>query len=194
MTKSPLRCALWSMLLLMASGCARRATVKPEAGTRDDVGRFYPLAVGNAWVYQARFLGEQRQQRVQIVKREGNFYVDNQGARLTTDAHGLRDERRYLLRGPIRAGVEWTNVISVSSTEKYRILEAQVPCAAPAGRFEGCVRVEGRNRVDERTTLVNVLTFAPGVGLVNIEVVAETAGKRIPQTELRLVSYRLEKS
>ncbi len=66
------------------------------------------------------------------------------------------------------------------------------PCQAPAGQFEGCVKVEGRNRVDARTTLVNELTFAPSVGLVKVRVVAETDGKRIPQAELDLAKYDLK--
>ena len=39
-----------------------------------------------------------------------------------------------------------------------------MPCDAPAGSFNHCVRVEARNRVDAQTTLVNALTFAEGVG------------------------------
>ena len=67
-----------------------------------------------------------------------------------------------------------------------------MPCEAPAGVFQDCVQVEARNRVDADTTLVNTFTFAPGVGLVRIQVEAERGGRRIPQTWLELTSYQVE--
>ena len=63
----------------------------------------------------------------------------------------------------------------------------------PAGRFEDCVRVESRNRLNRDTTLINEMTFAPDVGIVRIRVVAETGGKRIPQSELALKSYEVKR-
>jgi hypothetical protein len=77
-------------------------------------------------------------------------------------------------------------------TERYQILRAGGACEAPAGAFQNCVQVEGRNRVDEKTTLINTFTFAPGVGLVRIQVEAEQDGRRIPQTWLELTSYKVQ--
>jgi hypothetical protein len=51
--------------------------------------------------------------------------------------------------------------------------------------------VESRNRIDNKTTLVNDITFAPQVGMVRIEVAAEVGGQHIPQHRLVLKSYRL---
>jgi hypothetical protein len=155
------------------------------------VASYYPLAVGNQWVYDVDMLGEHHEEVVEIAKQENGFYVDRQGNPLAVDAFGLRDPKRYLLREPLEAGREWTNVVSVSSVEHYRILEAGTSCEAPAGKFDGCVRVESRNRVDEKTTLVNDVTFAPQVGMVRIEVAAEVGSQRIPQTRLVLKSFRL---
>ena len=152
---------------------------------------YYPLAVGNSWTYRVRFLGEERQQKVEIVREEDGYFRDNQGGRLAEDAYGVRDEKRYLLRYPLEPGKTWSNVVSVSSVEHYKILETGSRCQAPAGAFDGCLRVESRNRVDAKTVLVNTVTFAPEVGVVRIEVVAEVGQQRIPQTELSLVSYRL---
>jgi hypothetical protein len=36
------------------------------------------------------------------------------------------------------------------------------------------------------------MTFAPGVGLVRVETIAEVKGKRIPQARLELVSFRIK--
>ena len=49
--------------------------------------------------------------------------------------------------------------------------------------------VESRNRVEEGTTLVNEMTFAPGVGIVRLSTVLESNGKRIPQSTLALVKF-----
>ncbi len=95
-----------------------------------------------------------------------------------------------MLKEPVEPGRSWTNVVSVSSIERYRILELG-PCEVPAGRFESCVGVEGRNRVDDQTTLVNQLTLARGVGIVRIETAAEVRGERIPQSQLLLTRFEL---
>src|SRR5262249_21502885 len=153
------------------------------------VAEYYPLAVGNRWTYQANLLGERRVRQVEIVKQEGNYFIDNQGGELTVDALGIRDRKRYLIREPLVIGSSWTNVVSVSSVEYYGVRDVGC-CDAPAGHFDDCVRVEGRNRVDDRTTLVNELTLAAGTGIVRVEVVAEVEGKRVPQTQL--LSTRFE--
>jgi len=177
---------------VMAAGCAKRVeTQAPVAAESRPAASYYPLAVGNRWTYRVKFLGQEREQQVEIVRQQDGAFVDNQGGQLVADAYGVRDQKRYLLRYPLETGRTWSNVVSVSSVEHYRILEAGTRCEVPAGSFEDCVRVEGRNRVDERTTIVNEMTFAQGVGLVRVQVIAEVGAKRIPQTELRLLSYRL---
>jgi len=180
---------------LLAMGCAKRVeTQTPGATESRPVATYYPLAVGNRWTYRVKFLGQEREQQVEILRQQDGVFLDSQGGQLVADAHGVRDQKRYLLRYPVESGRTWSNVVSVSSVEHYRILEAGTRCVVPAGSFEDCVRVEGRNRVDARTTLVNEFTFAQGVGLVRVQVIAEVGAKRIPQTELQLVSYRLGKA
>lgn len=183
-------CGLMAVALLV--GCSRR--VETARGSEDSppVSHFYPLAVGNSWTYKARFLGEEREQTIELVSRgPDGFFRDNLGNPLAIDSFGIRDDRRYLLRAPVKEGTHWTNVVSVSAVEKYRIAEVDFRCEVPAGRFNGCVRVEARARVDAKTTLINELTFAPKVGMVRVETFAETAGKRVPQTVLALQSYSL---
>jgi hypothetical protein len=183
-------------VLVGAGGCAGRQQVAESRESRptESLSAYYPLSVGNRWTYRVN--GRQdRTVDVEVLKEEDGFFHDNQGGQLTVDGFGVRDRKRYLLRGPLAEGTQWTNVVSVSSTERYRILQAGVPCQAPAGSFEHCVRVEARNRVDAATTLVNALTFAEGVGLVRVEVSAEKAnGERLPQTWLELASYKLRDS
>jgi len=187
------RVGLGAALCLGVGACASRQQVEqPESRPSTSLGDYYPLAVGNRWTYRVNGR-EDKTVDVEILKEEEGYFHDNQGGQLTVDGFGVRDRKRYLLRGPLSDGNSWTNVVSVSSTERYRILQAGVPCEAPAGAFAHCVRVEARNRVDASTTLINALTFAEGVGLVRIEVSAEKAnGERLPQTWLELASFKLQ--
>ena len=153
---------------------------------------YYPLAVGNKWVYEAKLLGEKRESVIEILSQKNGFYVDSEGGELTSDAFGVRDPKRYLLRDPLEVGRAWTNVVSVSSAERYAITAVGVPCESPAGKFENCVQVEARNRVDSRVTLVKRDTFAPGVGLVRIQTAVSNNGKEIPQAEIVLKSFKLQ--
>jgi len=187
------RVGLGAALSLGVGACASRQQVEePESRPSTSLGDYYPLAVGNRWTYRVNGR-EDKTVDVEILKEEEGYFHDNQGGQLTVDGFGVRDRKRYLLRGPLSDGNSWTNVVSVSSTERYRILQAGVPCEAPAGAFAHCVRVEARNRVDASTTLINALTFAEGVGLVRIEVSAEKAnGERLPQTWLELASFKVQ--
>lgn len=178
-------------LVLTLGGCATTSNHAAGSDAAPTAAAYYPLAVGNQWIYEADVLGEKREETVQIQDLQGGFFRDSQHGELTADAYGVRDQKRYLLRDPLETGREWTNVVSVSSVEHYKVLEADIQCDAPAGKFEHCVRVEGRNRIDPKTTLVNRMTFAPGVGIVRVEVVAEVNGKAIPQTRLALKSFKL---
>lgn len=183
--------ALCALTAALAGGCVKRAG-ETQAGPLP-VAAYYPLAVGNRWTYQVKLLNEVSEQTVRIEREEHGVFVDNQGGKLSVDGYGLTDRQRYLLREPIEPGKTWNNVVTVSSTERYQILQVGLSCEVPAGTFEGCVRVESRNRLNRRTTLVNELTFAPHVGIVRIRVIAETDGKQIPQTELALKSYEIKR-
>ena len=187
------RGVLGATLGLGPGACASRTQQVAETSRpSESVSAYYPLAVGNRWTYRVNGR-EDKTVDVEVLKQEDGYFHDNQGGQLAVDGFGVRDRKRYLLRGPLAEGNSWNNVVSVSSTERYRILQSGVPCEVPAGAFRHCVRVEARNRVDAQTTLVNALTFAEGVGLVRIEVSAEKSnGERMPQTWLELASFKLQ--
>jgi len=176
---------LFFALGVLACATQARPPAPPVVSAQD----YYPLAVGNRWTYDTNFLGDRRERSVEIVAVRDGYYVDNEGAQLTVDGLGVRDQKRYLLRDPIQVGSAWTNVVSASSIEHYRIAELGAPCRVPAGTFENCIRVESRNRKDEQRTLVNELTFAPAVGIVRIELTLESGGKRVPQSVFELKQY-----
>lgn len=173
------------------AGCT--TTTKTTAPSKPEItaAEFYPLGIGTTWSYEVKLLGETRMIDVTTLRKNSDGFVeDSTGAQFLIDGFGVRDQKRYLLRNPIATGTKWTNVVSVSSVEAYEITASGQPCDAPAGKWDGCVVVESRNRVEEGTTLVNEMTFAPGVGIVRLSTVLESNGKRIPQSTLALVKFK----
>ena len=185
-------------LLLSMSGCASTPKADPAAqeAAADDAhltphAHYYPLEVGNRWSY--RIAGSSGGlQTVELVGRQQDAFVDQNGGQLTIDEEGIHDGARYLLKAPVRTGTRWSNVISATATEHYRIVSALAPCEVPAGRFDDCAVVEARQRVDDAVTLSNTMTFARGVGLVRVQVAAHTARGEIPQSELVLEDYDVQ--
>jgi hypothetical protein len=181
------------LLLCVASllpACAKRVESTPGQAAAS-LEAYYPLAVGNRWTYALNGAAD-KPVEVSIVKEEGGYFHDSRGSRLAHDAFGLRDgDKRYLLRGPLEVGRTWTSIVSVSSTERYRITATGVPCTVPAGEFQDCVEVEGRTRGAGERVLAVHYTFAPRVGLVRIETVLEEGKRQLPQVKLELASYAL---
>lgn len=190
---------VWLGLAVLAgcagAGCARRVETAGGGVEGTPPAEYYPLAVGNRWTYDVRFLGQELQHSVELVgQREDGRFVDREGNAIGVDAYGVGDGKRYLLRPPLAPGHQWTTVVSVSSIERNEVLSVGKPCRAAAGAFADCVVVESRNRVDPKTTLVNTLTFARGVGIVRVETVAEVEGERVPQATRDLASFELRKT
>lgn len=177
------------VLCIEASGGVRPQVADDRAS--ESLSAYYPLAVGNRWSYRVKGRADNLIE-VEVLKEEGGTFHDNQGGRLAVDGQGIRDKHHYLLRGPLTVGNTWTNALSASSSERYELLAVGVPCEAPAGSFPECVRVEARNRIDANNLLVNVTTFAKGVGMVRLETsIMDSNGARVPQTWMELASYRL---
>jgi hypothetical protein len=166
---------------------------KPAAAARGGsaAGRYFPLAVGNHWTYEATYLGERSTREVELVGFRDGSYVDRDGRALRVDGEGLRDQTRYLLHEPLVEGGTWTSVVAPGSAEHYRVLSAGVPCKVPAGSFPDCIEVESRNRADPTRTLVNTITFAAGVGIVRVRTELDEGGRLQPTAELRLTAYRV---
>jgi hypothetical protein len=178
-----------SWVVVLGLGCA-------HAGAQDAQGRqleprdYYPLSVGTAWEYEVVALGAPPEiEKVEIVKQEAGATLDTKGGRIWSDAFGIRDDKRYLLRKPLEVGAEWTNVVSVSSTERYRVAAVGAGCVAPSGSYENCVTVESRNRIKGDDYLVNEIVFAPGVGIVRVTTTLETPTRVLPQVSLRLMRF-----
>ncbi|MBL8910994.1 MAG: hypothetical protein JNM17_09855 [Archangium sp.] len=180
------------LAMVLSIGCTTTGSNTTDKAKKPVVtaDAYYPLNVGTAWNYEVKLLGETRTIDVTTLRKNAEGYVeDSTGAQFIADAYGVRDQKRYLLRNPIETGNKWTNVVSVSSVENYEIVASGQACEAPAGKWDDCVVVESRNRVEEGTVLVNEMTFAPGIGIVRLTTVLESNGKQIPQSSLALLKF-----
>ncbi len=155
---------------------------------------YYPLAAGETWVYKAKMLGREETHTVILGPERDGYFHDDSGGSLAYDGVGLRDERRYLLKEPLRQGEKWTSVTGVGAAEQYEIISAYAPCSVPAGKFEDCIVVRSSIPAEAGKTLQNEMTFARKVGLVRVTTsILEPAGAGIPakpQVELELVEFR----
>ncbi len=157
---------------------------------------FYPLAIGNRWIYQDSTGSEIEE----VITDHIGEYFYNGRTRLGT-AHvptgimqanfhkGIARSPRHLIKLPLTIGAIWTAedlIYEVSDTKK----RVQVP----AGIFENCLEIRVRHRrqfVTNREkgaieTYVTVI-FAPGVGPVEW---ATRQGDRIIYRK-QLLSYYL---
>ncbi|HYD40985.1 MAG TPA: hypothetical protein VEB43_09145 [Anaeromyxobacter sp.] len=177
----------------VASGKAAAPKVAPAGGPAD----YFPLAVGNEWVYVDRSpaLPENRRgvlRTVRILERTADgFYRDNERGNLRVDGPCVRDRDRRLLCQPFTAGASWTSVVSPTVIERYEIANPSETVETPAGKFERCVRVRAHNRVKASIDQVLEITYAPRVGPVLIETYVVVDGRVTPQVKAMLQSYKL---
>lgn len=182
-------------LLILAAAAACAHAPKPAASARP--GDYFPLAVGNEWVYrdESPALPPERRagRTVRILERTADGYFrDSERGELRADADCIHDRARRLLCRPVAVGTSWTSVVSVSSTERFEIAAIGERVETPAGKFDGCVRVRAHNRAAAATDHVLEITYAPGVGPVRIETFAVVDGKATPQVRAVLERYRVE--
>ncbi len=193
----------WAVLTIGLLGCAHEATAPASAPASaaaaqpshlPESARYFPLAVGNRWTYQATYLGERSTRQVELVAFRDGSYVDRDGRALRFDGEGLRDQVRYLLHDPLAAGATWTSVVAPGAAEQYRVLSAHEACETPAGRFPDCVVVESRATADPThpgRVLVNRVTFAAGVGIVRVRTELVEGQRTVPTAELVLTAFQV---
>ena len=103
----------WLLLAIVAGACAHAPKGAPAAGAPAD---FFPLAVGNEWVYADRSPQlsakdqASRQRTVRILSRDADgYYLDNEKGALRADPDCLHDRLRRLLCGPFEPGHAWSS-------------------------------------------------------------------------------------
>ena len=170
---------------------------RPPAALGDPTA-YFPLAVGNEWIWLDRSpqsgAGAPKRRTIRIVSRDADgFYIDSEKGALRS-AHGcIQDRSRRILCVPFEPERAWTSIVSETSTERYLIAATGLTTTVPAGTFEACVLVRARNRAGADAEIVLETTYAPGVGPVRIETFALVGGRKLPQVSAELASYRIER-
>jgi hypothetical protein len=184
-------------LAALVLGCARPPSPASPPATSAAPAEYFPLAVGNEWVYQDESPALPPERRgagrtVRILERTPDGYFrDSERGELRADRDCLQDRLRRLLCAPIAVGTRWSSVVAAGSTERYEIAAVGEAVVTPAGRFDGCVRVRAHNRASAGMDHVLEISYAPGVGPVRIETFAVVDGKATPQVRAILRSYHL---
>ncbi len=184
-------------LAALALACARPPAA-PATAPGPGPAEYYPLAVGNEWVYrdESPALPPERRgatRTVRILERTADGYFrDGERGELRIEGPCLVDRVRRLLCAPFTPGHRWSSVVAPGSTERYEIAAVGEAVETPAGRFEGCVRVRAHNRAGARVDHVLEMSYAPGVGPVRLETFAVVDGKATPQVRAVLRSYHVE--
>ncbi|HOX46359.1 MAG TPA: hypothetical protein PK668_22340 [Myxococcota bacterium] len=190
-------CLLLALGAVGLGACAH-GPATPEGPTASHpLEAYMPLAVGTRWVYGTTFQGQpQPDLEVVLVREEGGFFLDNRPtpSRFRFDAEGLRDgATRYLLKAPLTQGLKWMSVADLKTVEHYEITAVERKVSVPAGVFDGCVTVRMEVRLDERRAMRNDMTFAPGVGMVDVRVSLLDGAKELPQSRLVLKVFEQKK-
>lgn len=179
-------------ILLALCLCACRSGPQPAgaAAGGDDATVYYPLAVGNSWTYALR--GSGKQETIQIVGRDGPWFLDDHRGRLRYEKDGVRDADRYLLRTPLATGSKWSAVENLV-VQKFEVTSMEASAVTQAGTFTRCAVVRNEQPIKTGGRFVTEWTYAPRVGLVQLVTsTIDARGRQTEQTRLQLVAYHLQ--
>ncbi len=158
---------LCALLLAAACGAAQNGSATSDA-ERLDPRNLFPLGEGYVWNYNVEYgddipvLGTRTVDRVMGPRVELIVGAER-------EVYELRDEGIYhpatstwLLRAPIHEGAEWPS----QGGRVARVTSTSATVEVPAGRFEGCVRVEETG--GEADKYVQTV-YCPNIGPVFLE-------------------------
>lgn len=151
------------LIILLLQNSALFSKDKTEFPTE----KYYPLKIGYSWTFKGKYLGQTVEKKITIEKTKGPYYIDNTGAMLMHDENGLRDEKRYLIRNPIKKGNKWMSIISSKSTEHYEIIQTDLKAKFKDEIIKNCIKIRSINRIDATKDMVAEWIYAPNIGLLN---------------------------
>lgn len=177
-------------LSLCLAACRSAPAPAPEGAQQGPDARiYYPLAVGNSWTYAVS--GSPEKATIEIVGRDGEWFLDDHRGRLRYDAEGVRDADRYLLRSPVKIGNRWRSVENLV-VQHFEVISDDNSVVTQAGTFNHCVVVRNHTPVAKDVTFVTEWTFAPKVGIAQIVTsTLDATGNTKEQTRLSLVAFHL---
>lgn len=179
-------------LVLLFAACGP-ATPEAEEPAGDPLAprRLYPLAEGYVWSYDIDTgPGEPTLAITRVTAViDARVEVSSGGDPIVYE---LRDEGifqpatdTWLLKAPVREGAEW----SAAGGRIARVTSTSETIEVPAGRFDGCVRVEeGGGDAGKLVTTV----YCPDVGPVYLEVQQQLVTTEAPVRAVsRMLGYNL---
>jgi len=180
-----LACACWA--LASCKGAPARGTPAPtaaEAQAGTDPALYYPLAVGNSWTYQITDGSGSHEDTVEIVGRDGPWFIDDHRGRIRVDSEGVRDADRYLLHAPLTPSARWSAVENLV-VQRFEVAATDAKVETKAGTFSSCVVVRNEQPLPKKQgKLVTEWTYAPRVGLVQL--LTQTVGPSGSRDQVRL--------
>ncbi len=178
------------VLLALASCKTAETRDKPPAPSGADPAIYYPLAVGNSWTYEYTPGG--RRETIQIVGRDGPWFVDDHRGRVRADAEGVRDADQYLLHAPLIPGARWTAVQNLV-VQHFTVAAVDATVKTRAGAFGKCVVVRNESPLPQGAgKFVTEWTYAPHVGLVQVRTQTVSTRGTQEQSRLDLAAYRVQ--
>lgn len=183
-----------ALVLVVAASCksapARDAAPAATSAAAVDPSAYYPLAVGNSWTYE--YTPGAARETIQIVGRDGAWFVDDHRGRLRADADGIRDADRYLLHAPLTPGAQWTAVQNLV-VQHFTVAAVDATVSTRAGEFTRCVVVRNESPLPQGAgKFVTEWTYAPRVGLVQVRTQTVSPRGTQMQSRLDLVAYRVQ--
>jgi hypothetical protein len=181
----------FALLLLALASCKTSETRdKPAASADADPAVYYPLAVGNSWTYE--YTPGARRETIQIVGRDGPWFLDDHRGRVRADSEGIRDADQYLLRAPLKAGAQWTAVQNLV-VQHFTVAAVDASVRTRAGEFSKCVVVRNESPLPQGAgKFVTEWTYAPKVGLVQVRTQTVSPRGTQEQSRLDLSAYRVQ--
>ena len=177
--------------ILAAVACSGAKPQPPPAEqTAVDPSLYYPLALGNSWTYE--YIPGARRETIQIVGRDGPWFLDDHRGRVRSDSEGIRDSDQYLLHTPLTTGAEWTAVQNLV-VQHFKVTSIDATVKTRAGSFTNCVVVRNESPLPQNAgKFVTEWTYATSVGLVQVRTQTISSRGTQEQSRLDLVSYRLQ--
>ena len=180
--------AVLTFTLIACGGAKPQPTPAEQAGV--DPSLYYPLAIGNSWTYE--FMPGARRETIQIVGRDGPWFLDDHRGRVRTDADGVRDADQYLLHAPLTQGAHWTAVQNLV-VQHFTVTSIDATVKTRAGTFNNCVVVRNESPLAQNGgKFVTEWTYAPHIGLVQVRTQTISPRGTHDQSRLDLVAYRVQ--
>jgi hypothetical protein len=168
--------------LVFGQSALRAQTAAPSGAVTREEQKYFPLAVGNRWVYSLREHPKTAEKTIKwsCTQKERvhgkNVYhlwetpsQDDEGLSLAESLAGVAEAGtdRYLFRIPLRTGDRWNSksgsLRAKGKMDSFEVITVGVPCSAGKHLFSDCVEIR---EIDEANNIASLTTYARGVGPV----------------------------